>query len=55
MIKSFPNNIISNFFNDIRILLYKADERKDLPPEDLFDFKYVNTSNWKSDNIEDPK
>jgi len=43
MIRSFPNDIISNYFNDIRNLLYKADGRNEIPPEDLFDFNVVNS------------
>ncbi len=43
MIRSFPNDIISNYFNNIRILLYKADGRNEIPSKDLFDFNVVNS------------
>lgn len=44
MIRTFPNDIISNYFKEIRFLLYKADGRTDLPPDDPFDFKHVNSA-----------
>ena len=41
MIGTFPNDIISDYFKEIRKLLYVADGRSDLPPESLLDFKIV--------------
>lgn len=52
MIRSFPNNIITNYFNEIRNLLYKADGRNELPPDNPFDFKKTNT-NLVENNIDE--
>lgn len=42
MIGTFPNDIISDHFKNIRKLLYVADGRSDFPPENPLDFELVN-------------
>ncbi len=46
MIQAFPNKIITDYFNSIRNLLYKADGRNFKFPEDPFDIKNGNTNNF---------